>query len=193
MCLLSACCSVVFTLFIEVILAVHLSNHYGIPHNMLGIYFLLAASTYLVGAPLSAYASKIVNRRYVIMGAFFLMSVVCTIQGPSALLGLEDSLPLVTVGVTMVGFCLSLALVPILSELIEILEATDLYEKSDISDVTAGLFNSMFNLGNLIAPLLGGLLNEKFGYKLTCDFMAIASFVYAIVFYLTMIFRRKLY
>lgn len=56
------------------------------------------------------------------MGAFFMMTVQCLIQGPSPLLGLEDSLTLVTIGITMIGICLSMALVPTLSELIEVLD-----------------------------------------------------------------------
>jgi len=52
------------------------------------------------------------------------------LQGPSRLLGLSDSIILVTIGVSMMGFCLSLALVPLLSELIETLEDMDIYEPS---------------------------------------------------------------
>lgn len=102
------------------------------------------------------------------------------------------NLNLIVIGVTMCGLCLSLALVPLLSELIEILEATDKYDPVQISDKTASLFNSMFNLGNLLAPLLAGLLNDNFGYRETCDVMAVSSVAFLIVFYFTMVFRRNL-
>lgn len=83
MSLLSACFVVIFTLFVDVILAVHLSDVYGIPSNIMGIYFLLAAITYVIGAPLSSYLSRIINRRYLVMIAFSLIIVQAVLEGPS--------------------------------------------------------------------------------------------------------------
>src|ERR1700733_12780075 len=98
----------------------------------------------------------------------------------------------ITAGITLVGLCLSLGLVPLLSEIIDILEETDRYDPVEISDKTAGLFNSMFNLGNLLAPVIAGSLGERFGYRFTCDFFVIATAAFTILFYFTMIFRRNL-
>jgi len=89
----------------------------------------------------------------------------------------------------MMGFCLSLALVPLLSELIETLEDMDIYEPSQICDMTASLFNSMFNLGNLVAPLIAGVLNDNYGYKYTTDFMFVSTGLYCIAYYFIMIYK----
>lgn len=51
-------------------------------------------------------------------------------MGPSELLGIPDNLVTVVCGTTMLGFNLSMALVPLLSELIETLEEMDIYEPS---------------------------------------------------------------
>lgn len=71
-----------------------------------------------------------------------------------------------------------MSLVPLLSELIDHLESMDRFEPSQISDMTAGLFNSMFNLGNLLSPLVAGILNDWKGYKFTTDTMMIVSGLY---------------
>jgi MFS family permease len=113
-------------------------------------------------------------------------------NGPSYILGLEPKIGYITVGTSMLGLCLSLGLVPLLSELIDILEATNKYDPVDISDKTAGLFNSMFNLGNLLAPLIAGILGDHFGYRFTCDFMVICTLIFVFIFYFTMIFRQDL-
>ena len=86
---------------------------------------------------------------------------------------------------------LALAFVPTLAEVIEILTAKNIYDPTEISDLSVGMFNSMFSLGNLIAPLLGGTLNYCYSYSTTCDTMAVLSLGFAILFYLTMIFNRK--
>lgn len=106
--------------------------------------------------------------------------------------GLPQSLTLITIGVTIIGLCLSMALVPLLSELIEILEGKEIYDPDQISDITASLFNSMFNLGNLIAPLMAGVLNDHYGYIYTTEFMAVSAIIYTIFFYFTMVFGKKL-
>ncbi len=66
------------------------------------------------------------------------------------------------------------------------------YDPDQISDITASLFNSMFNLGSLVAPLVAGVLNDSYGYIFTTDFMVVTSLTYAIFFYFTMIFGKKL-
>jgi len=106
---------------------------------------------------------------------------------------MPHSIVLVVIGVSMLGLCLSMALVPLLSELIEILEGMEKYDPDQISDVTSGLFNAMFNLGNLLAPLTAGILNDAHGYVYTCDFMMVSAAIYSLFFYFTMIFGRKLY
>jgi predicted MFS family arabinose efflux permease len=44
--------------------------------------------------------------------------------------------------------------------------------------MTSALFNSMFNLGNLMAPIIAGLLNDNYGYKFTTDTMMVMSLFY---------------
>ena len=48
--------------------------------------------------------------------------------------------------------------------------------------MTAALFNSMFNLGNLLAPLIASGLHDTGGYKFATDTMMISATVYTIVF-----------
>jgi MFS family permease len=102
-------------------------------------------------------------RRSVILLAFILMVVQSACLGPTSFL--PNYLIILTLGNFLVGLNLSLAMIPILSELIEILSATKLYEPSQISDMTAALFNSMFNLGNLLAPVIASAINDAWGYK----------------------------
>jgi len=83
-------------------------------------------------------------------------------------------------------------LVPAISEIIEILEATEKFDPYDISDKSSGIYNSMSNLGTLISPLLSAALMDLVGYRTTCDIMLVGTFIFTIFFYFTMIFRRNL-
>ena len=86
----------------------------------------------------------------------------------------------------MIGLCLSMALVPLLSELIEVLEAKRRFDPHLLSDMSSALFNSMFNLGNLVSPLVAGLLTDRNGYKVTTDVMMVASLFYCILLVITL-------
>ena len=48
--------------------------------------------------------------------------------------------------------------------------------------MTAALFNSMFNLGNLLAPLVASSLHDSGGYKFATDFMMLSAAAYTVVF-----------
>jgi hypothetical protein len=50
------------------------------------------------------------------------MAVQSALLGPSQLLLLPNSLILIALGNALIGLCLSLALIPLLSELIDVLE-----------------------------------------------------------------------
>ena len=178
----------IFSLYVEPILAVYLNSEFGLSNAVIGVFFLLSAVTYVIGAPLSSYLSKHMNRRYIIFFAFVLMTTQSALLGPSSLLLLPNSLVFVTIGDVLIGFCLSFALIPLLSELIELLESKGRFDPGQISDMTAALFNSMFNLGNLLSPLVAGILNDGYGYKFTTDTMMVASALYLV--FLFLILRR---
>jgi predicted MFS family arabinose efflux permease len=113
--------AVILTLYIEPLLSLALHNQYGLSNAWIGFFFLLSAVAYVIGAPLSVLLTKYLNRRYIILTAFLLMCVQNACLGPSVLLQLPPSLALLTLGTLLVGFNLSLAMVPLFSELIEIL------------------------------------------------------------------------
>lgn len=50
----------------------------------------------------------------------------------------------------------------------------------------------MFNLGNLLGPLIAGFLSDQFDYTGTTDIMGVCAFFYTIFFYFGMIFRKDL-
>ncbi len=73
MILVTAAAAVVFTLYIEPLLALVLHNRYGLSNAWIGFFFLQSAVSYIIGAPLSTYLSAYLNRRVVIFLALTLM------------------------------------------------------------------------------------------------------------------------
>lgn len=84
-----------------------------------------------------------------------------------------------TAGLGLLGVACSIIFVPLLSEIIEgVQEKEGLGESAELNDKAAGLFNTAYAIGCIIAPILGGYLNEKVGFESTCDIMACSSLIF---------------
>ena len=49
-----------------------------------------------------------------------------------------------------------------------------------LTDISSALFNVGIGFGNLISPLMGSTIDMMYGFKVTCDSMAILSLLYAL-------------
>jgi len=72
------------------------------------------------------------------------------------------NLAISTAGLALLGIACSVIFVPLLSEIIEgVKEKEGITESPELNDKAAGLFNTAYAIGCIIAPILGGYLNEK--------------------------------
>lgn len=53
-----------------------------------------------------------------------------------------------------------------------------------MKDKAAGIFNAFYSFGAILAPIMGGFLNDLIDYRSTNDVMAIMSIVFTILFFL---------
>jgi len=78
----------------------------------------------------------------------------------------------------------SLKLIFVLPEMIDLIEKKhpELNErqKSNIADVTTSFLSSVIGCGQLLGPVYAGAFTHNFGYRLTCDGVAIGCLVLAI-------------
>ncbi len=88
------------------------------------------------------------------------------------------------VGMICLGFSISLIFVPLLPEIIEAAEEKEeVVDNMELNDKASGIFNAAYALGCLIAPILGGALDQAFSFRPTCDIMACASAIYGVIFF----------
>lgn len=150
-----------------------------------GYFFALVCLTYALSAPFIGLLTKIMARRYVTCCSFFIATIALFMFGPSKLLGFGKNLAISTVGLGLLGVGCSVIFVPLLSEIIEgVQEKENIGESAELNDKAAGLFNTSYAIGCIIAPILGGFLNEKYGFETTCDIMACSSFAFGVFYFL---------
>ena len=82
------------------------------------------------------------------------------------------------------GFSTPMIFVPLLPEIIEAAEEKeDVVDSMELNDKASGIFNTSYALGCLVSPILGGALDQAFGFRTTCDIMAFASGIYGVFFF----------
>lgn len=106
--------------------------------------------------------------------------------GPSQVLGFPQSATLCIIGNCIDGLSCAFIFVPLLSEIVDaVKEKEGLKEESEhLNDLASGLFNTSYAIGCLIAPILGGLFNDLYGFRATCDIFAFSSLAFAIIYFL---------
>ncbi len=78
--------------------------------------------------------------------------------------------------------------VPLIAEIIDAVKQKEKVDEKDhatsakISDLASGLYSSCNALGSFSAPIVGGLINEVYGFRSTCDIMAVASFSFGVIY-----------
>lgn len=182
--------SVSFCLYNESILALTLYTKYEASNTIIGTCFTLGAISYMIASSLVGLITHYLRRRYLMLIGFVCMVVHNLLLGPSWLIGLSDNEEYIFIGMSLMGIGLAFGFVPTLAEMIDILERLE-YESQDISDLSVGVFNGMWSLGNLMAPLIGGILNYFYAYMQTCNIVAFLSLGFSCIFYLTMIMNKK--
>jgi hypothetical protein len=74
--------------------------------------------------------------------------------------------------------------VPLLSEIIAaVQEKEGMGENPLLNDKASGIFNTAYASGCIVAPILGGALENICGFRKTCDVLAFSSLSFAVLYF----------
>ncbi len=96
-------------------------------------------------------------------------------------------------GLAILGMSGPLIYIPILPELISIINEKNKHIREDpkLMDMCSGIYNTAINLGFWLTPILSGTIADYKGYQFTCDFMAFISLVFGVTFYFVIVLKRN--
>lgn len=57
----------------------------------------------------------------------------------------------------------------------------------ELNDKAAAIFNTLYAVGCIIAPILGGYLKMATNFRVTCDIMALCSATYGIIYLIVVV------
>lgn len=97
------------------------------------------------------------------------------------------------VGLAILGVSGPLIYIPILPELITIMNNKNKHLRDDpkLMDMCSGIYNGAINLGFWMTPIISGTLAEWNGYQYTCDSMAFISCSFGFFFFAVLMYKEK--
>lgn len=187
-CLIACGVSMICLLFFESTLADYLKDNFGISPKENGLIFAIPCLFYAGSSPFVGMLTKIMQRRLIIFFAFLLNVIALFMMGPSELLGFPSTLKehaewLVFAGLALNGVSISFIFVPLLPEILYVVgTAEGLENDNDLNDKASGIYNVAYASGTILAPNIGGLLSDAYGFRVMCDVLAILSATFSIIF-----------
>lgn len=129
--ILSVFMCIICMMFFEPLLTNHLIS-LDVEVYQIGFFFCCGTLSYCVFGPLVGYFARFVQeKRYLTQFALIITTISLACFGPSAILGFPQSITIMCIGLMLTGLAMSLAVVPIIPELIaSTVEAQGITESS---------------------------------------------------------------
>ena len=140
----------------------------------------------MVSCALIPFLPKRIEKKVWILFGIITSTFALFMMGPSQILYFpQDSVLLIATGFGLIGLFDPFILVFVLPEMIEVIEKkhpelTD-RQKAHLTDITTGLLTSILSIGQMLGPIYSGYFAKIYGFRLTCDVVAIGCLVLALL------------
>ncbi|KAG8192957.1 hypothetical protein JTE90_028080 [Oedothorax gibbosus] len=170
--------------FIDPTLEPHM-RQYNLDTSIIGLLFLLLSAAYAISSPIVGWVSGKVENKYPIMiVGLILVTLAMLLLGPSDFLPIDGSLWLSIVALILLGFSFAAAYVPTFESMFIAAMNGGLEDDINTYSVVSGLWNSVYSLGEVTGPSLGGVLSDFLTFPQASTLMAVctlAAFFVALV------------
>jgi MFS family permease len=169
--------------FMEPVLAVRVKS-FNVSQVNIGLFFTVMPVFYIPTSVLVQQVPNGVHKRVLLIMACLMAFFANLFVGPSELFNFPDNLWFMVIGQALRGIIDPFTLVPCLPEMIEsVLPHYPPECECEINNLSSGLFNMFLGLGSIMGPMAGAELTRAYGYRATCDIVAVICLIYAILYY----------
>lgn len=139
--------------------------------------FSVGTIFYALFMPIISVLPKSIDRRLWIILGTLLVTLSSFLLGPEPVLNLPFSIAWPIFSLSILGTGCAICLLPAIPEFIELgVALVGEGEKEKVGDMASGLFNSAYSAGSFIGPILGGALDERFGFPRAESIMGLIDF-----------------
>jgi MFS family permease len=161
-----------------------LTNDYHLSNWLVGVVFAVPTIAYIVTGPiLLPLITKKFEPRATMMIGFLILSLCCFVIGPSKILGFpKESVALMIIGLVILGMGAAFSVIPVIPEMLDAVDGLYLDFRSEVSDNFSGIFNVAGGFGQIIGPTVAGALDDKVGFNMTFDVVALSVLAYLAIY-----------
>ncbi|RCN47129.1 transporter, major facilitator family protein [Ancylostoma caninum] len=182
--------SAISTSFVNPAMAGHLESFHLSP-PVLGLLFLLSGAFYSVTAPLNG---MLVDRFKCHLGGMMVapaaIIISLSLNGPSPLLPLTKSLPLVIIAQIIFGAGLSTLQIPTYRNTLEAAEKAGFEDGTTTYGLVSGLFEAVYSFGAFVGPTAGGLIQQHYGFAWTVTIISAFHLCFLMMFSIFYIYKK---
>ncbi|CAH0557000.1 unnamed protein product [Brassicogethes aeneus] len=168
--------------FLDPTLEPHLRK-FSLSPGKIGLIFLLLSAAYGISSPGWGWLTdRVENYQWLMPIGLFGNSIVLLLLGPSPLLSfLEDSILLNVICLPLLGIFVAMSLMPTYQFVLDSAIKGGFTENIGTHSVIAGLWSSIYSLGEVVGPILGGAILENWNFPVTSSTFSLLNFVTAII------------
>lgn len=162
-----------------------LTNHlhdYTSSTLVISLMFSVGTLAYALSMPLISVLPKRIDRRVWLTIGIALSSISYFLMGPEPYFNFPNTIAWCILSLSLLGIGVALSMVPSIPEFMSIGNKMYPDEKEMVGDMSAGLFNSAYSAGALLGPILGGTLDENFGFARAESIYGIINVGYLIIY-----------
>nr|XP_023024252.1 MFS-type transporter SLC18B1-like [Leptinotarsa decemlineata] len=179
--------------FLDPTLEPHLRK-FQLSATNVGLIFLILSATYGISCPICGYLSDKLNSYWWLMiVGLFGSSATLLFLGPSPMLNLfiEDSVWLNIVALSVLGVFAAMALMPTYQYILDSSLEHGYADNLATHSVIAGLWSSIYSLGDVLGPILGGTLLENYHFPVSATSFAVLNFVVGVFSLIFFVYVKK--
>lgn len=176
--------------FLDPTLEPHL-RQFNLSPEKVGLIFLLFSGLYGVSSPAWGWMADRVNNHWSMMVAgLFMCTIGLLLLGPCPFIpGIKSTIWLNLVALSMLGISVALALMPTFQGVLNSAVHGGCSDSIATYSVVAGVWSSMYSLGEVIGPALGGFLLQYYGFPTSSTVMAASTFFMGIITFFFFLFK----
>ena len=139
---------------------------------------------YIIGTLLVPHIPVRFTKQFTLMSSCFMMGIFLFLVGPSKLMGFNESLTLILVGLFITANFLAPLVIPVLPEMLDaIKDKVGACDEQTAGNYTGALLNTSLGLGQVLGPLFGATTYAALGWQSTQDIVAIICIVFSAIYF----------
>jgi len=161
-----------------------LSNVYGYSKTLIGFCFALPTITFILSAPIVLpILMKAFEFRARIMIGFMILIASMLIFAPSKILQLPDKSELLMyIGLCIMGTGMACTVIPVIPEMIDAVKGKYTNNKTEVTDAFSAFYNIANGIGQIVGPIVSGLLKDQFGFNSTYDYLSGGTLLFLLIY-----------